>query len=458
MPDEHFDALVVGAGPAGSVAALVLARAGARVALLDKAEFPRDKACGDLVGPRGVRVMADLGLGPWPGSEELPAPGDMLVVGPTGRHVRLPSADGLTYPGHGLAIPRLGFDAWLRDSAVEAGAQPVTSRAGNPLWDSSRLCGFELDDGRRLVADAVIGADGATSRVAAVAGLLDPKRVLWGFAVRCHVDHPVALPTIVMWEPVPRQALCGYGWIFPGPGGRANLGLGLGTLSDRRLGARAVRLLPDFVEHLARIGLLPEGPTPVRERLGGWLKMGMVGTLPAGNGALLVGDAAGLVNPLQGEGIAHAMTSGRAAAEAVLAGPAQSARRYRNYLAEAHLPYQQLAATAHAALLGRPRMVSATGRLLTLPGLSSRLAEGWAVFWNELLDGAPPGRARSWALAATVLGRAGTSRSATARWFADTLGEPPSPPGRASQGRRRPPARTGGTSPRAPRCTTGRSP
>ena len=85
MPDRRFDALVIGAGPAGSVAALVLARAGARVALVDKARFPRDKACGDLVGPRGVQLLSDLAI-------EMPTAAivdDMIVVGPTGRRARV---------------------------------------------------------------------------------------------------------------------------------------------------------------------------------------------------------------------------------------------------------------------------------------------------------------------------------------------------------------------------------
>lgn len=83
---DRFDVLVVGAGPGGSVAALVLARAGARVALLDKSAFPRDKACGDLVGPRGVQLLTDLGVA-IPAGRRV---GDMVVVGPTGRRVRLP--------------------------------------------------------------------------------------------------------------------------------------------------------------------------------------------------------------------------------------------------------------------------------------------------------------------------------------------------------------------------------
>ena len=132
---------------------------------------------------------------------------------------------------------------------------------------------------------------------------------------------------------------------------------------------------------------------------------------------LLVGDAAGLVNPLQGEGIAQAMGSGRAAADAVLAGPGQAAERYRGALARAHLPYQRITAAAQAALVPRPRALAGVQRLLTLPVLSTALAPGWAVFWNALVDGAPPSGARTVAAGATAVGRAVTARTSAARWF-----------------------------------------
>jgi menaquinone-9 beta-reductase len=430
MADERFDALVVGAGPAGSVCALVLARGGARVALVDKASFPRDKACGDLVGPRGVRLLEDLGLdvsinangGNGGGhGDDVVSLGDMLVVGPTGDRVRLPSAAGLTYPGHAWAIPRLRLDEALWSTAVEAGALPFTGRAEKPLWNEEGLCGFELEDSTRIRADFVVGADGATSRVAEVAGLLEPALVLWGFAVRFYVDHHVQLPTILIWEPEPRRALRGYGWIFPGSDGRANAGLGVGTLSDRRNGAEPVRLLPRFVEHLSDLGLLDARAEREPRRLGGWLKLGILGTRPARGGVLLVGDAAGLVNPLQGEGIAHAMTSGRAAAEAILETPGEAARRYVQAIADAHLPYHRITSTAHAALLGRPGAVSALSRLLTSPKVGPHLAEGWALFWNELLDGAPRGRAHRQAAVATSLGAAATFFARSARWFESTF-------------------------------------
>lgn len=419
MVDDRFDVLVVGAGPAGSITALVLARGGARVALLDKASFPRDKACGDLVGPRGVQLLADLGVDV-PDALEV---GDMLVVGPTGRRVRLPAVPGRTYPGHALAVPRRSFDGLLRDAAVAAGAVPHAGHAVRPLDGPTGLEGFELADGRRLRAGTIVGADGATTRVGDAAGLVDHRRVMWGFAVRSYVEQTVDLPAIVLWEPRPWRALPGYGWVFPGPDGRANVGLGVGTLADRTTGSRAVQRLAAFLEHLRALELLSPGPAPVG-RLGGWLKMGMVGTTPAGGRTLLVGDAAGLVNPLQGEGIAQAMRSGRAAATAILAAadrPEEAGARYVAWLAAEHLPYQGIAAAMQTALLPRPKAISALGRAVSLPVVGRALAPGWSVLWNELLDGAAPGRGTAMAAAATRVGRVAVSRTRTWRWLDGAL-------------------------------------
>ena len=141
-----------------------------------------------------------------------------------------------------------------------------------------------------------------------------------------------------------------------------------------------------------------------------------------------MGDAAGLVNPLQGEGISQAMRSGRAAAEAVLTGPEAAATRYRAYLASAFAPYQSAAAPAHAALLPRPRATAAIGRLLTAPGVGRVVAGGWSIFWNDLLEGAAPGPARSLASTAARVGRVAMAPSRTRRWFTRELAPSPGPP------------------------------
>jgi hypothetical protein len=149
--------------------------------------------------------------------------------------------------------------------------------------------------------------------------------------------------------------------------------------------------------------------------------MGMIGTTPAAGRALLVGDAAGLVNPLQGEGIAQAMVSGRLAAEAILSETGDAATLYRTRLATTHLPYHRVAAAIQKAAAGRPHAIAATARFLVTIGRIDLLAGGWSVFWNELLEGAPRNGHRAIARAITWAGRASTAHTSTARWFDTAL-------------------------------------
>jgi flavin-dependent dehydrogenase len=256
--------------------------------------------------------------------------------------------------------------------------------------------------------------------VATVAGLVVPARVLWGFAVRVYHPQPVNVPAIVLWEPTAKRGFPGYGWLFPGADGGANLGLGVGSGADRQAGAAAVRALPGFVRHLEALGLLDSSgrrTTRTTRPLGGWLKMGMVGTTPATGRVLLVGDAAGLVNPLQGEGISQALQSGRWAAEAILCASAGAASRYRARLVAHHLPYQRIAAALQGAVIRRPRAVAALARFLVAATRNDAVAGGWAVFWNELFDGSPPGTHRAVAGLITHLGSALTARTEVARWL-----------------------------------------
>jgi flavin-dependent dehydrogenase len=266
-------------------------------------------------------------------------------------------------------------------------------------------------------ADVVIGAVGATSRVADAAGLVDPARVLWGFALRAYLDDPVRVPHIIFWEQERWRGFPGYGWLFPGTNGRANIGLGIGVLADRARGAKAARAFDAFVHDLDRLQILARPPGKVSPRLGGWLKIGMVGTTPTRGRVLLVGDAAGLVNPLQGEGISQAMGSGRAAAEAVLADPDHAAARYRRFLTNTYAPFQSATAPIHGALLHRPRAAATVGRMLTAPAVGTALAPTWSIFWNDLLAGARPRPARGLAALTLGLSRTFTASGHTRHWF-----------------------------------------
>ena len=130
----------------------------------------------------------------------------------------------------------------------------------------------------RVRADVIVGADGATSHVAEVAGLSAASRVLWGFAVRSYLEAPIELPHIMFWTPEPGAAFPGYGWVFPSGGGRANVGLGVGVLADRTAARRAARDLDAFLEHAARRRSGCAHLRAISERpLGAWLKMGLVG-------------------------------------------------------------------------------------------------------------------------------------------------------------------------------------
>jgi geranylgeranyl reductase family protein len=372
-----YDAVVVGAGPAGSIAALVLARGGARVALADKAAFPRDKACGDLIGPRGVQVLADLGL-------TVPDAGhgsDLLAVGPSGRRSRLPAFTGRSYPGHGIVVPRTAFDHALREAALDAGAVGVRARiTAVEQGPAGTVSAVLASDGRRLAGDVIIGADGALSPVARLAGMLDPEAALWGFAVRAYVPGEVPLPLLVLLESAPWRIYPGYGWLFPGADGQANVGIGIG-MGGTRHSAPLRDDLDRFTALLRSRGDLRPAtePGPVT---GGWLRMGGTGTPAAAGNVLLAGDAAGLINPL--------------AAEAVLADPCRAGPTYARDLDQAFGRYLPGASALQRALLRRPWAASAGMRLVTAPVVRRLVASTWSIYWNGLADGAQP-RPAAWA-------------------------------------------------------------
>jgi len=373
------DVLVVGAGPGGSTTACHLARHGLDVLLVERAAFPREKVCGDGLTPRGVAQLERLGIDP----------GDPRFERHDGLRIRsrrvtleLRWPDLNDFPGYGVVMTRSEFDELLARHAEKAGARLLErTEAVQPVLDDegwvrgARLRGTEDGDQTEVQARFVIAADGASSRFAAQAGVVrDPTRPI-GIAARRYYRverHPG--PWLEVWMDLwdGSAILPGYGWLFPLPGGSINLGAGLlNTFTNfKGMSARGVfdafwRMLPaewNVNEETAE-GRVLSGPLP----------MGLSRTPPAMPGMLVIGDAAGLVNPFNGEGIAYAMESGELAAElvhdALLQDRPGIAHLYPTMLRERYGRYYRLGAGFVRAIGHPPVMRALTEYALPQPWL-----------------------------------------------------------------------------------------
>ena len=305
------DVIVVGAGPAGAIAALTLARAGVRVRLLDRAAFPRDKLCGDTLNPGSLAMLDRLRVGDRVREGALRTTG-MTVTGPGGASVSADYPDGLC----GIAIRRRDLDLRLIEAAVAAGVQfEPSATVQDPLFadDGRRVAGVRLRCGRRdvrLHSRAVVAADGRGSRLGARLGLsrfaAAPKR--WAFGAYYHGVHGLTARGEMHIRPD------GYLGVAPLCGGVANVcvvrtlphcGPGHDRLCDDAIGADAG--LRDRFRTAARASHVTVlGPLAVDADAAG------------GPGLLLAGDAAGFVDPMTGDGLRFAIRGGELAAEAAL--------------------------------------------------------------------------------------------------------------------------------------------
>ena len=308
-----YDVIVCGAGPAGSVAATVLARGGARVLLLDRARFPRDKLCGDTINPGTVAMLRRLGLTAGFESEALSVDG-MIVTGERG--VRIQSSYG--DDARGLAIVRRTLDAALVRAAVAAGArleEQVLARG--PLMTDGRVRGVVLAgrDGRdvRVPAPLVIAADGRRSRLALPLGLARHPRRPRRWAIGAYFENVAGVTSF--GEMHVRRG--GYLGVAPVPSGCANVclvvpGSGPGGLDDPpALLARAIENDPRLRERFADARMI--APPVV---LGPLAVDAVAAGMP---GLLLAGDAAGFIDPMTGDGLRFAVRGAELAAEVALA-------------------------------------------------------------------------------------------------------------------------------------------
>jgi len=319
--DDASDVIVVGAGPGGSATAIHLAHAGLSVTLLEKTTFPRPKVCGDGLTPRAVKELALLGVDTgsldWHRHQGL-----RIHVGRTRYLLDWP--DLLDFPAYGLTVRRSVFDEFLAGQAVRAGATLLTgTRVQAPITRRGRITGVVTKDGRQLTAPVVVAADGSSSRLAVALGLHRDRTRPLGVAVRTYFTSPMANESWIeswleLWDGAPGRShlLPGYGWSFPLGDGTVNVGLGLPDadryrdLDLRDIMARWLATMPP------RWGLTPENRIgPIQSAA---LPMGFARHPAVWRGLMLVGDAGGMINPFNGEGISYAMEAGRFAADQII--------------------------------------------------------------------------------------------------------------------------------------------
>jgi len=325
MP-EAADVLVVGAGPAGSAAAAWCARAGHDVVLLDAAIFPRDKPCGDGLTPRAIAELRRLGMAEWLRGRSV---NWGLRAAGFGQELYLPWPGG-SLPAHGSAAPRLELDAAIRDVAIASGARGVDgARAVDVVREgpAGAVTGVVLQSsaGRRTGTHTMrcrhlVVADGARSQLGRALGRTWHRDTAYGVAARGYVKSSRSEDPWISSHLELRgrdgDLLSGYGWVFPLAGGEVNIGVGTLATARRPADINLRRLLDHYTD-LRREEWALDGP--VRAPWSALLPMGGAVSGVSGANWLLVGDAAGCVNPLNGEGIDYGLETGRLAAELIAA-------------------------------------------------------------------------------------------------------------------------------------------
>ena len=357
------DVLIVGAGPAGSAAAVAARDHGLSVLLVDRATFPRDKLCGGALTLRALGVMERV-FALQPDPARTLTTGHIRLLAGTRTLCDLPDAPPLSM------VMRRDLDAQLRAEAVRRGADPRTTRVESvdPVTPSITVTG-----GRTITARILIGADGATSRVArALHGGPPPM----SFALE--LEAPPRPGIAVDLDLTAAQS--GYGWAFPKTG---SLTLGVGGPATRNPDLKAT-----MTAYATRHGVPPDGCK------GAFLPAGHV---LGGRGAvLLAGDAAGTCEPVTGEGLAWAMASGalagQAAAQALAMGhPAQAATLHA--LGLRPIRTELFRARLLARALHHPRL---NARFLDLIAASPRLQRRFMALLAGQLDYADIGPASLW--------------------------------------------------------------
>ena len=379
-PADEADVIVVGAGPAGATTAFYLAQSGLDVLLLEKSRFPREKVCGDGLTPRAVKSL--VGMGIKVGEQDGWVRNKGLRVIGAGLRLEMPWPELSSYPGYGLVRTRHDMDEALARRAEQAGArliEGVTVTGPVRHERTGRITGVvarpEGGDERRYAARVVVAADGNSSRLSVAMGLRKRDDRPLGVAVRTYYKSPrhdddYLESWLDLWDG--DRLLPGYGWIFGMGDGTSNVGLGLLNTSAAFGHTDYHALLRKWLKGMpADWGFTEENRTaPIR---GAALPMGFNRTPHYHQGLLLVGDAGGMVNPFNGEGIAYAMESGEILARTITQALARSRRAdtervlagYPHALSQEYGGYYTLG-RVFVKLIGKPGLM----RFATKHGMS----------------------------------------------------------------------------------------
>ena len=389
----------MGGGPSGAATAYWAAQHGLDVVVVERKQFPRDKTCGDGLTPRAVKSLNDMGLG-----DELTRYhryGGLRAVAHK-RTMELDWPQHPVFPDYGYVVRRRELDQMVADHAVAAGAEMLlATEATRPILVNGLLDGAEVVDktsGRtgQIKARYVAVADGANSRFGRALGTARDRAYPQGMAIRTYFESPLHdtpwIESALDMRDRNGHSLPGYGWIFPLGDGTVNVGVGLLSTFRDYTSVNTSHLMEEFAATLPAYWEIDPNQ-PLMEPVGGRLPMAGSVNPKVGPNHLVVGDAAGSVNPFNGEGIDYAYETGKMAAdlvaEAIATGDGGVIWRYPKMLDENYGAYFHVA-RLFARLIGKPALL----RELTRIGMQSRPAMEWALrIMANLMDPDDPGPA-----------------------------------------------------------------
>ena len=324
---NDFDIIVIGGGPAGAATAIQAARGGASVAIFEKAPIGRDKVCGDGLTPRAIGALQelDIDLG---GIHKIT--GLRMIAGKTRRELQWPS--GGSFPPYGAVWTRKELDSHLLETASQSGAKIFYESEVLPEFADNKVIGVSSGS-EKWGADLVVAASGAPGKVARMLGTERKKDEPYGIAIRTYVESPRHLDEYLEASLAMRDAhgtpIPGYGWMFPTGNGTVNLGVGaLSTMKGfRKLNLNTLcDIYRDSIADEWEVG-------PYLEKPRAW-RLPMTSQKRHGAGWVAVGDAAGLINPMNGEGIDYSLESGMLISDLFLKDPETATVRYNDIIGE----------------------------------------------------------------------------------------------------------------------------